>query len=224
MCPEFTGKVFMIRKSLLAVTVLVSSAAAPAFAASAPDVHLRGTVVATSAASFDVETAAGVVHVPFSKTKTTVAQIIPSSRAAIKPNTFVGIASNGDAPGAAAREVVVFPEAARGMGEGHYGWDLPAGGNTMTNGSVAARKSMMTNGSVGAKSGSAGPMTITVTYKGGSNRITVPASAPIVTFAPGSPAMLVKGAHVVVFAPGPATAPGQAAFVFVGKGSLVPPM
>jgi hypothetical protein len=153
-----------------------------------------------------------------------VVEVLPSSRSAIKPNTFVGIASIGDAPGANAREVVVFPDAMRGAGEGHYGWDLPGGGNKMTNGTVAAPHSMMTNGNVGSMNHGNGPMILNVTYKGGANRITVPANAPIVTFTAGTRAMVVKGSHVIVFASQQNGKPVQAERIAVGKGSLVPPM
>ena len=48
--------------------------------------------------------------------------------AAIVPNTYVGIATRTGANGELrAIEVLVFPEAMRGAGEGHYAWDLEAG-------------------------------------------------------------------------------------------------
>ena len=36
-----------------------------------------------------------------------------------------------------AEEVLVFPEAARGTGEGHYGWDLTGKDDTMTNATIS---------------------------------------------------------------------------------------
>ena len=38
----------------------------------------------------------------------------------IKPGTFIGTATNGDESGLKALEVVVFPAAMKGTGEGHY--------------------------------------------------------------------------------------------------------
>lgn len=206
--------------AVVAAPLLGSPAAA---LADAPLVHVRGTVAATSATGFDVTTATGLVHLTVAP-KTGYISVLPSTRAAIKPNTFVGIASVGDAPGARAREVVVFPEAMRGAFEGHYGWDLPGGGNKMTNGNVAPAKSMMTNGSVHGATTGAGPMTITVTYKGGSNKITVPPDAPIVLLAPGTAKLLKAGAHVVVIAQQSGGKPTTAAAVLVGKDGLTPPM
>lgn len=218
----------IITRSLLgAATALALGApvlAADAPAAPAPSTHVRGTIAGHTATSIDVKTANGVVHVATS-TDTAILQVVPSTRAAIKPNTFVGIASAGDAPGAAAREVVVFPDSARGMGEGHYAWDLPGGGHSMmTNGTVAAPKSMMTNGTVKTSSGANGPMVVNVAYKGGTSRITIPANAPIVTFVPGTDATVVAGAHVVIFASGTAPAALNSQAVLVGKDGLVPPM
>lgn len=194
---------------------------APASAAT-PLEHVRGSIVASSPSGIDIRTATGVVHVVVAA-KTKYVAVLPSSRAAIKTNTFVGIASTGDAPGARAREVVVFPDAMRGTGEGHYGWDLPGGGNKMTNGTVTAPKSMMTNGTVSSAMHADGPMTINVAYKGGSNRITVPANAPIVTFAPGAASIVKAGAHAIVFAQ-PTGKTLTAAIVLVGKDGLTPPM
>jgi hypothetical protein len=43
----------------------------------------------------------------------------------IKPGSFVGTAATTGTDGKlTATEVVVFPESARGTGEGHYAWDL----------------------------------------------------------------------------------------------------
>jgi hypothetical protein len=56
----------------------------------------------------------------------------------------------------------------RGAGEGHHPWDLEPG-SMMTNGTV--------NGTVEATSG----REPSLSFKGGSNKIVVPPSAPIVT-------------------------------------------
>ena len=63
------------------------------------------------------------------------------------------------------------PNSMRGAGEGHYAWDLQPG-SMMTNAAVTAV--------VKAKAGDA----LTLTYKDGTQKITVPPNAPIVTFAP----------------------------------------
>ena len=56
--------------------------------------------------------------------------------AAIKPGAFVGAATMPQPDGTLiALEVLVFPEAMRGSGEGHYAWDLKPG-SMMTNATV----------------------------------------------------------------------------------------
>src|SRR5579884_395678 len=51
----------------------------------------------------------------------------------IKKGDFIGTAAAPDKDGKLrAQEVLIFPEAARGTGEGHYDWDLRGKGDTMT--------------------------------------------------------------------------------------------
>jgi hypothetical protein len=132
----------------------------------------------------------------------------------IKPNSFVGIAALKGTDGKlAALEVLVFPESARGTGEGHYPWDLQP-------------QSTMTNGTVATVTEAPHGRVLKVTYKGGDQpiEITVPPTAPIVTFAPGSPDLLKPGNHMFANA---TKGPGgelSAARVLVGINGLVPPM
>src|SRR5258706_11132694 len=84
-----------------------------------------------------------------------------------------------------AREVLVFPEAMRGTGEGHYPWDLQP-------------ESMMTNATVATLADNPKGREMSLTYKGESNKVVVPAGVPIVTFEPGDKAMLKPRAKVFV--------------------------
>ena len=240
--------------SAVALTAVGFAAIVPALFAKQPaakttpgSLHIRGTVQSLQKNVLTVNGPSGPVRVQLGA-KTPVLSVIPSSRDQVKPGAFLGIAS---APGPngteQAREVVVFPEAARGTGEGSYPWDLPGGGaskmtngtvnksrmtngtvsqSKMTNGTVAAPgRSKMTNGTV--KSG-ASASEITLEFKQGSGKgaqkLTLPASIPFVTFAPGKPAQLTAGAHVVVFAHSGAGNTTVADRVLVGKNGLVPPM
>jgi hypothetical protein len=66
----------------------------------------------------------------------TVVTVKKVDLSAIKANDYVGIATRTGADGKqTAIEVLVFPEAMRGAGEGHYAWDLEPG-SMMTNGTV----------------------------------------------------------------------------------------
>jgi hypothetical protein len=130
----------------------------------------------------------------------------------IKPGTFVGIAALRQGDGSfKAQEVVVFPEAMRGTGEGHYPWDLTPE-STMTNATVDAIVSQVS-----------GPL-LTLKYKTGEVTIAVPAEAPIVTLGPGDRALLAPGAAVFVPATRAADGALSAMRVLVGKDGLVPPM
>jgi hypothetical protein len=130
----------------------------------------------------------------------------------IKPGSFVGTAATTGTDGKlTALEVVVFPEAARGAGEGHYAWDLVPN-STMTNANVTA----VVEGTSGRD--------LTLSYKGGSNTVTVPANVPVVTFAPATRGDLLPGKKVFVVAT-PAQQGGFVAQrVVVEKDGVAPPM
>jgi hypothetical protein len=130
----------------------------------------------------------------------------------IAPNAYVGIATRTGADGKlTALEVLVFPEAARGTGEGHNPWDLEPG-------------SMMTNGTVtGAVSATSG-RELSVAYKEGSKSIFVPPTAPVVTFAPAERVDLKAGAPVFFSATKSADGKLAAGRVIVGKDGVAPPM
>ena len=51
--------------------------------------------------------------------------VVKATLADIKPGSFVGIGAMPQADGTQrALEVLIFPDAMRGTGEGHYPWDL----------------------------------------------------------------------------------------------------
>ena len=108
--------------------------------------------------------------------------------ASISDNTFVGIASKSEPNGSrTALEVLVFPEAMRGVGEGDYPWDLQPG-SMMTNATVT--------GVVKKKSG----RDLALTYKTGSVTIHVPLKAPVVTFVPAERSDLKPGRKIFTIA------------------------
>ena len=196
--------------------------------------HLRGTVAGFQGKVLTVTSIGGSVRVLLTA-KTPVVSVVPSDRDHIKDGSFLGIASQPRPDGSQrAMEVVVFPEAARGTGEGSYAWDLPGSGShsKMTNGTVSrskmtngtATKSRMTNGTAHTAGGAA----LTLQYKTGagtgSQNITLPPNIPIVTFAPGLPSQLTPGAHVFILGRRLPSGVFAADRVLVGKNGLVPPM
>jgi hypothetical protein len=81
----------------------------------------------------------------------------------------------------------------------------------------------MTNGTVGTVTVGTG-RTLTVAYQGGTKTIVVPPDTPVVTYEPGSRALLVPGAHVIVMATEASDGKLSATRIAVGKDGLVPPM
>lgn len=235
--------------SFSAVAAL-AAAGSSALAAPAAPVHIRGAIASVQGKVMTVTSASGPIRVQFAA-KTPVVSVVPSDRAHIKDGSFLGIASRPQANGTQrALEVVVFPEAARGTGEGSYAWDLPGSGahSKMTNGTVShstmtnGTASRMTNGTAsrmtnGTAHGSrmtngtahkAGGTALTLQYKSGagsgSQMISLPANIPVVTFAPGSASQLAPGAHVFVIGKRLPNGTVAADRVLVGKNGLVPPM
>jgi hypothetical protein len=139
--------------------------------------------------------------------------VVKASLADIKKGSFVGIASMPQADGGQrALEVLIFPEAMRGVGEGHYSWDLRP-------------QSMMTNGNVEQTVTDVNGQTLTLKYKDGEKKVTVPPDTPIVTFAPGNTADLKPGAKIfIVAAKKQADGSLQAPRIAYGKDGLTPPM
>lgn len=142
----------------------------------------------------------------------TVTGVVKAALGDIKEGAFVGAAALPKGDGTfVAQEVVIFPESARGTGEGHYPWDLSPG-STMTNATVDVLVERVE-----------GPL-LTLKHKGGLVRVIVPNDVPIVTFAGGDRTMLQPGAHVFIPAQQQADGTVTAARVLVGRDGLVPPM
>jgi hypothetical protein len=196
----------------IAAVVLVRLAAAPASAQGGEPVRIRGTVASLDGSTLVVHPREGADVSIHLADKWAVTGVVKASMADIKPGVFIGAASMPQPDsGSRALEVLVLPEAMRGVGEGHYPWDLkPA--SSMTNATVAS-----------AVDGVDG-RTVTLSYKGGETRITIPADAPIVTFAEATKADLAPGAPVFVPAQRLADGTTNANWVAVGKNGVTPPM
>jgi hypothetical protein len=182
--------------------------------ASAADqrVRVRGSVIGLNGQTLTVKTREGETVDVALADGWTVAGMARASMSDIKPGDFVGIASlPREAGGDGALEVLIFPPAMKGTGEGSYPWDLKPN-STMTNATVAE-----------AVAAADGP-TLTLTYQGKEKKIVIPDGTPIVTFAPATPADLKPGA--VIFLIGEKSEAGAIAArrVTVGTNGVVPPM
>ena len=174
--------------------------------------RIRGDVLRLDANILQVKTRAGEALTVKLADNFAVSAIVKRDLAAVVPGAFVGTATMPNADGTLrALEVLVFPEAARGSGEGHYPWDLQPG-------------SMMTNATVSDVVAVDAARRMTLRYKDGEKVVVVPPDAPIVSFEPGDRAMLVPGAHVILGAARQPDGTLTASRVSVGKNGLVPPM
>ena len=201
--------------------------------------RVRGTIEKADGGTLTIRTDMGTETVDVGTAK--FVSVVPSSLDAIKDGVFIGTATKGENP-MTALEVVLFPEAMRGTGEGHYAWDAindhTAGGgpkvrSAMTNGTVKADaagapkvKSAMTNGTVKADAAApGGERTLTVGYgkDGGTKTVVVPPSAPIVAFEPADKAVLKPGAKVFAVVD-KAGSKIDGKMIAVGKDGLTPPM
>ena len=197
---------------LMTLALAACLLAAGAVAQTAPPTRIRGTIASLNGQTLAINTREGPkVDVTLNDplTVTTVKRLKLSD---IKEGSYVGIASKTGTDGSAqALEVLVFPDSMRGAGEGHYAWDLQPG-SMMTNANVTAV--------VKAKKGN----DLTLTYKDGTQKITVPPSTPIVTFAPAERSDLKPGAHVMFGAAKSADGKLTASRITVGTHGVNPPM
>jgi hypothetical protein len=197
--------------------MLVGLAAAAAllcgqgFAQAPTRVPVRGEIEAVDAGTVTVHRRDGATVQVAIQPDLVVSALRNMTLADIKPGSFIGTATRTTPDGKlVAMEVVVFPESARGTGEGHYPWDLVPGG-------------MMTNANVDSVVDGLNGRDLTLSYKGGRKQVTVPEGVPVVTPAPATRADLVVGKRVFLFATGDPSHL-SAARITVEKDGVVPPM
>lgn len=106
----------------------------------------------------------------------------------VKQGSYIGVAGMPEADGSQkAISVVIFPESARGLGDGFKPYDLQPN-STMTNAAVSEM--------VGVNDGK----TLTVKYKDGEKKIILNSQTQYSTFSPGSRDELKPGVKVIVTA------------------------
>jgi hypothetical protein len=180
-------------------------------AQSTPPVRLRATVVSYAAPNLVIKERSGKVMSLTMPDETGVVVVIPTDITSIQPGSFIGTAALPRPDGKLeALEVVVFPEAARGSGEGHYPWDLKP-------------DSSMTNATVAELARSSNGRTLILRYKEGEKTVIVPDGVPIVTFRPGDRTLIVPGAKVFIVAD---VSDDQFIIrrLMIGRNGLTPPM
>jgi hypothetical protein len=198
---------------ILAITlaICISSAATVAVAQTAIPIRLRATVEKVEPGSITVKERSGEVVTLQLAPNLVVTEVFPIDIADIKAGSYIGTAALPQADGTLkALEVLVFPEAMRGVGEGHRPFDLQP-------------QSTMTNATVDQLVASSDGKTLKLKYKDGEKTLTVAADAPIVTFKPGDNSLLVVGAKLIVTAELRDGKP-TALRIVAGKNGFAPPM
>jgi hypothetical protein len=175
-------------------------------------VRVRGTIVSLDGSVLNVKTREGTMAAVTLNSGLMVSTVVNASLDDIKPGDYVGVASVPKADGGdGALEVLVFPAAMKGTGEGSFAYDLKPN-STMTNATVS--------NAVKAVEG----RELTLTYNGQEKKMAVPAGTPVVTIASATSADLVAGAPVIINSDKAADGSLSTARVIVGTKGVVPPM
>jgi hypothetical protein len=208
----------IMMKNLFASTLLFSALLLNLFMSSlsiaqntSAPIRLRGVVERVDTDSITFKERRGETLKIAMPPNLNITEVYPIKMTDIQENSFIGTATLTNSSGRLeALEVLVFPEAMRGTGEGHYSWDLMPG-------------SMMTNANVSQLKSIGSGRELKLDYKGGSQVVFVPENTPIVTFRPGSLALLVPQANAILTVIEKDGQP-QLTRVTVGKDGFKPPM
>jgi len=196
---------------VLGMIALLSAPTASVLTQDAP-VRVRGTIDWVEGDTYIVKARGGAELKVTLAEKATVVALIKASLADIKQGSYVGVSGMPQADGSQkALEVHIFPEAMRGVGDGHRGWDLQP-------------TSTMTNGNVEQATASSDGQVLMLKYKDGEKKIVVSSDTPIVVYVPGERSELKPGASIFIAAA--VKQPDgslQAPRVNVGRG-VAPPM
>lgn len=200
-----------IRHRLAVAMALVSPLVLSAPADAATRVRIRGTVEGLDANSLKVKTQDGRAVAVTLAPEWGVRGRYKVTEADIKPGDFVGIASQPTDTGInGAIEVVVFPPAMKGTGEGDRAWS-------------GKPNSTMTNATVSDAVTSVNGPTLTLTYRGGERKVTIPPGTPIVALGPATKQDVKAGASVQVSGEGTGDNAMTSLLVEVDESGPLPP-
>lgn len=200
--------------SVASVTLLLAASAAISTSwAQQPPVPVRGEIVKVDGNTVVVKSRDGAQLTIKLTDNARVSGVVKAQLSDIKPGSYIGASALPQPDGSQrALHVHIFPEALRGVAEGHTPYDVQPG-STMTNATVAEVAAM------------ADAQTLLVKYKDGEKKIFVPSGTPIVTYAPGKMDELTPGAKIIIMAaqkqPDGTLTAGS---INVGREGMIPPM
>jgi Domain of unknown function (DUF5666) len=178
-------------------------------------VTIRGKIAAIDNQSVKVTTSAGDVLVKLPE-NVRIGGVEAAKLSDISAGMFVGTTAMKQSDGTLkALEVHIFPESARGTGEGHRPWDLQPG-STMTNANVEKVESVSVENVKG--------QLLTLKYKDGEQKVVVPPGTPIVKNVSGDRSLLKPGTGVYIPAVRGDDGTLTATRITAGVGGIMPPM
>ena len=194
-------------------TMIAATATLSVSSAQQPPVRVRGEIVKVDGNTLLIKGRDGADVTVKLSDNARVSGVVKATLADIKAGSYIGTSALPQPDGSQrALHVHIFPEALRGVAEGHTPYDVQPG-STMTNATVA-EVSSVTDG-----------QTFVLKYKDGEKKIVVPAGTPIVTYAPGKMDELQPGAKIIIMAaqkqPDGTLTAGS---IGVGREGMTPPM
>jgi hypothetical protein len=203
----------MMRK--IAIAALIALAVGPALAQTPPagtPTRIRGTVDKLDGQNLMVKSRDGQTLTIELAADVVVITLVKKSVADIKAGDYVASTGVKGTDGKIhAVEVRIFPEAARGTGEGQFPWDLMP-------------DSIMTNATVGRVDQAPQGPVLHVTFKGTESEFTVGADVPVLANGPGDISLLKPGVAVFVIALKHEDGKLTSARLYAEKDGIKPPM
>ena len=199
----------------IAIAALIALAVGPALAQTPPagtPTRIRGTVDKLDGQNLMVKSRDGQTLTIELAANVAVITLVKKSVADIKAGDYVASTGVKGTDGKIhAVEVRIFPEAARGTGEGQYPWDLMP-------------DSIMTNATVGKVDQAPQGPVLHVTFKGTESEYTVGPDVPVLANGPGDISLLKPGVAVFVIALKHEDGKLTSARLYAEKNGVKPPM
>lgn len=174
--------------------------------------HLRGEITSVTGNQLVVKANHGTTTTLQLSNELQVLDVFRTELSAVAENSYVGVAA---APAGAGKlkalGVMVFPEGARGLNEGHFPWDLQ-------------KKSTMTNATVAKLLKKENGAEVEVRYGDKTQTISIDTATIFGQFVPGTRTLLVKGAKILIFANPTEGSLPIAEMIMVGRAGFLPPI
>jgi hypothetical protein len=177
---------FVTGKLVGAISAAMLFAASSALAQAPGVVRVRATIESVDGSMITAKSRDGAEMKIKLADNAPVNEVVKASASDIKPNSFIAITAMPQPDGSQkATAIIIFPEAMRGVGEGHRPWDYEP-------------NSTMTNATVDNQVTSVDGQKITVKYKDGEKTILITPQTEIATYEKKSAADLKSGKKIFI--------------------------